>query len=154
MTHNEQKNFLRVAVFLLIISAMQVVSIWNLSVATAEAPVVDEPVRDHRLETWLSALEYCESRGNGDAINPEDLDGTPSYYWYQFKPSTFSMFGIKYGLLSATATPESVLADEMRDYELTREIVRRMTQDERVDITRQFPWCVKKLGHPPRVSVE
>lgn len=40
----------------------------------------EAPVIDHRLETWLSALEWCESQGVGTAINPEDLDGTPSYF--------------------------------------------------------------------------
>lgn len=108
------------------------------------------PARDHRLETWLSALEWCESQGVGTAINPEDLDGTPSYFWYQFKPSTFVGFGKQYGLIASSTTAASALENEMKDYELTREIVRRMARDPGVNMWNQFPWCMKKLGPPPK----
>lgn len=105
---------------------------------------------DHRLETWLSALEWCESQGLGTAINPEDLDGTPSYFWYQFKPSTFLGFGKQYGLLASTTKLEGILDREMKDYELTRNIVRHMARDPKVNLYNQFPWCLKKLGPPPK----
>ena len=104
----------------------------------------------HRLETWLSALEWCESRGVGSAINEVDRDGTPSYYWYQFKPETFLGFGIAYGLLDASTTPEKAAELMRTDYDLTRDIVRHMAQDPSVDLRRQFPDCINtKIGMPP-----
>ena len=115
-----------------------------------EDPSVTHETPDHRLETWLSALEWCESQGVGTAINPEDLDGTPSYFWYQFKPGTFAGFGKQYGLLPETATAASILEKEMKDYEITREIVRRMARDPGVNMWNQFPGCLKKLGPPPK----
>lgn len=38
----------------------------------------------------------------------------------------------------------------MKDYDLTREIVRRMARDPGVNMWNQFPWCMKKLGPPPK----
>lgn len=110
------------------------------------------PERDHRLETWLSALEWCESQGKGDAINPNDLDGTPSYFWYQFKPGTFLGYGVQYGLLAYTTPLEGIIDREMQDYELTRDIVRHMAQDHAVDLWGQFPGCMAKIGAPSRTS--
>lgn len=45
-------------------------------------PVVEMPKLTHQQEVWIYALEFCESRGNTEAINPKDLDGTPSYGAY------------------------------------------------------------------------
>lgn len=117
-----------------------------------ELPEVPRETLDHRLETWLSALEWCESQGNGDAVNPNDLDGTPSYYWYQFKPGTFHGFGIQYGLLASTTPLEGILEREMRDYALTRDIVRHMAEDPKVNLWGQFPGCMAKIGAPSRTS--
>lgn len=119
------------------------------STVSRETPP-DEP--DHRLEVWLSALEWCESQGNGEAVNPNDLDGTPSYFWYQFKPGTFWAYGNQYGLLPAGATRDGILEKEMKDYELTRDIVRHMAQDPAVDMWGQFPGCMRKIGAPSKTS--
>lgn len=119
----------------------------DVSRETTQAPL------DHKLETWLSALEWCESQGVGTAVNEVDLDGTPSYFWYQFKPGTFVAFGKQYGLLASSTTAASVLEKEMKDYELTREIVRRMARDPQVNLRKQFPDCInRKIGLPPRPS--
>jgi hypothetical protein len=124
----------------------------DVSRETSKDVTRETPAPDHRLEVWLSALEWCESQGLGTAINPEDLDGTPSYFWYQFKPSTFLGFGKQYGLLASTTKLEGILDREMKDYELTREIVRRMARDPEVNLYNQFPWCLKKLGPPPKAT--
>ncbi len=58
----------------------------------------------HRRETWISALEWCESRGKNSALNPEDRDGTPSYSNFQWKPSTLLGFGKRYGLIATSTT--------------------------------------------------
>ena len=89
-------------------------------------------------EAWLAKLELCESNGNPKAINPNDLDQTPSFGLLQFKPSTFAMFSKAYGVKG-----------ELMDPSAQRAIVRRMMDDESVDFRRQFPGCVKRLGLPP-----
>lgn len=102
----------------------------------------------HQQKVWLYALEWCESNGINEAINPNDLDGTPSYYAYQFKPSTFEELGKLYGVI-ATSTPKEKIPELLKQYELQQRIVVRMILDPKTRWERQFPWCVKKLGRPP-----
>jgi len=103
----------------------------------------------HRLEVWLSVLEWCESGGKGvKAVNPKDKDGTPSYYFFQFKPSTFKAYGIKYNLLKESISDEEVFKC-MENYELTKQIVRLMVQDKQVNLSNEFPACLRKIGNPP-----
>lgn len=102
----------------------------------------------HAQEVWLSALEWCESRGNPSAINKVDRDGTPSYYSYQFKPGTFKMFGEYYGVIP-TNLPTNDLMELMKRHDLQREIVRHMIKDPDTRWSQQFPACTKLLGTPP-----
>lgn len=90
-------------------------------------------------EEWIDKLERCESSGNPKAINPKDLDGTPSYGSFQFKPSTFNMYAKRYGI-----------EGELMDRSAQREIVVNMLGDEKVRWTSEFPDCVRKLGIPPK----
>lgn len=105
----------------------------------------------HQQEVWISALEFCESRGLGEAENPKDKDGTASLWWFQFKPDTFERYGLRYELIKPATSTESLLAVEMKSYELTREIVRRMIGDPMVKWDREFPDCIlRKVGFPPK----
>lgn len=106
---------------------------------TGVALAVKEPELSHPQELWLAALEYCESRGIPSAINPNDLDGTPSYGAFQFKPDTFDAFTDEYNL------PER----DLMDADAQRAIVRKMIRDKSVKWEQQFPGCVKKIGRPP-----
>lgn len=103
----------------------------------------------HRQETWISALEWCESRGKNSALNPEDLDGTPSYSNFQWKPSTLLWYGQQYGLI-ATSTTLTDIPNLLKDYELQREVIRHMIGDKHVVWSKQFPDCTKRfVGLPP-----
>lgn len=113
-----------------------------------KAPV---PTLTHQQNVWLHALEWCESSGIKTAVNPKDLDGTPSYYSFQFKPSTFKQYGVKYGMLSKSITDAEV-EQLLGDYELQKEMVTRMMFDERVRWHREFPACVRNLGVPPKAT--
>lgn len=99
----------------------------------------------HQQEIWKHALEWCESSGRHDAINPEDLDGTPSYGAYQFKPSTLDYFAGKYGV---------VTTGDVIDYEVQSAVVDQMIlHGNEIEWERQFPWCIKKIGRPPTSKV-
>ena len=76
----------------------------------------------HQQKVWINALEWCESRGKKDAINPNDLDNTPSYYSFQFKPSTFKQYGEKYGVIKKDLSEEEINI-VLKDHYLQREIV-------------------------------
>lgn len=89
---------------------------------------------------WLGALEWCESRGRAEAVNPKDRDNTPSYGLLQFKPSTLTMFEKAYGIKG-----------ELMDPDVQEAIVVQMILRGGVDWHQQFPDCVKKLGLPPKV---
>lgn len=103
----------------------------------------------HRQETWISALEWCESRGKNTALNAVDLDGTPSYSNFQWKPTTLLGYGKQYGLI-ATSTTLADVPKLLKDYELQREIVRHMIKDKYVVWSKQFPDCTKRfVGLPP-----
>lgn len=101
--------------------------------------------------TWILALEWCESRGDNSAINEEDLDGTPSYYAFQFKPATFRYYAEQYGIIEK-GLPEAELMNELADFENTRATVWEMMKDPGVNWEQQFPWCVTKyIGRPPEI---
>lgn len=107
------------------------------------------PVLDHQQETWVAALEWCESRGVSTAVNPKDRDGTPSYYSFQFKPGTFQSFGIHYGVIPKGTTAVQTL-ELMKSYDLQKQIVGYMVLDKKTNWYQQFPDCVKrKIGLPP-----
>lgn len=92
-------------------------------------------------EEWLLALEWCESRGRPEAINPVDRDGTPSNGLLQFKDTTFAFFSKAYGI-----------PGEMMDPDAQRAIVRRMMSDPSIRWEMQFPDCVElHIGKPPGV---
>jgi hypothetical protein len=102
----------------------------------------------HAERTWISALEWCESRGNKSAINPKDRDGTPSYGAFQFKPETLKWYGEKYDLI-ATNTP--ITREIIMDRDLQLAILERMLRDKHVRWEQQFPDCVtRKIGRPPQ----
>jgi len=105
-----------------------------------EAPEVIQPTLTHRQEVWMNVLEWCESRGNNEAINPMDNDGTPSYGAFQFKPSTLDYYAEMYGVPTTT----------LMDYDTQKAVVTQMIlhRDE-INWYQQFPVCVRKNGEPP-----
>jgi len=110
---------------------------------------IEETSLQHQREVWLSALEWCESRGVKTAINPEDKDLTPSYFSYQFKPKTFKYYSVKYGLLPPDLEDEDYF-NWMSDYDVARDVVRHMIDDPKVKWAQEFPDCVlRKVGYPP-----
>lgn len=116
---------------------------------------VDVPVQikdpnklTHAQEVWISALEWCESRGNPNAINPLDNDGTPSFYSWQFKPATFRLFGELYHVIEQGHTDAEIM-ELIKDYDLQKAILRNMVEDPSIRWEGQFPACVRILGRPP-----
>ena len=101
----------------------------------------------HAQKVWISALEWCESRGKSQAINPKDRDGTPSYGGFQFKPSTFEMYRERYGIEMPIVKKEQW---SFMHYDTQRKIIEHMINDKKVKWENEFPDCVKKkVGRPP-----
>ena len=102
-----------------------------------EAPKLAQ-VASSTLDVWIHRLALCESGGKWTALNPMDLDSTPSKGKFQFKETTFRNFAKKYGIKTTSIWN----GDEQ---EL---IVREMIKDKSVNLRQQFPACVRKLGLP------
>lgn len=148
--------FISFIVALIVMPTFSVSVKWHNKVSLSEEPVPieihEEPLKlilTHRQEVWLYSLEWCECQAIHTAINEKDLDGTPSYYAFQFKPSTFKSLGEKYGLIKKGLSDAEIM-ELMKSYELQREIVKNMMFDTSTKWDKQFPGCVKKLGWPPR----
>lgn len=108
------------------------------AVEPIQPTVVITPPVESATDVWIDKLELCESGGNPMAINQRDLDGTPSYGAFQFKPGTFTSYAKAYGVAGALMNESA-----------QREIVFHMTQDSSTNWHWQFPDCTKKLGLPP-----
>lgn len=89
-------------------------------------------------EKWIIDLRWCESRNHDDALNPVDVDGTPSKGRFQFKDTTFYNFARIYKIKVT-----SVWNGDEQEI-----ILRRMIKDKSVNLAKQFPDCVRKLGLP------
>lgn len=94
----------------------------------------------YQQRAWFGALTWCESKGNPNAVNKKDRDGTPSYGLLQFKPSTFTYFAEKYGIDGSAG---------YMDPKAQSLIVEQMILRNDVTWSQQFPACVKILGKPP-----
>lgn len=105
----------------------------------------------HRQMVWIYALEFCESSGNNNAVNPKDRDGTPSYYAFQWKPDTFIYYASKRYKIIRDDLEFADYMNLMSDYDLQLEIIKRMVGErDKIKWLNEFPVCVKKLGLPPK----
>lgn len=102
-----------------------------------QAPIIAEVERS--ITKWIYLLGDCESGNNEKALNPKDTDGTASKGKYQFKDTTFAWLSKKYNIKTTSIWN----GDEQES------ILRRMIDDKDIDLTKQFPSCVKKIGLPP-----
>jgi hypothetical protein len=103
---------------------------------------------EHRQESWVHALEWCESNAT-PAINPNDKDNTPSYYYWQFKPGTFKAEAEKYGIIEKGLSSAEIMV-AMKDYENQHKTINAMVRDgAHQNWEKLFPVCVKRLGRPP-----
>lgn len=120
-----------------------------VNVAVERATTTKPVELTHAQVTWIGALEWCESHARHTAVNKVDRDGTPSYYSFQFKPSTFKYFGETYGVIPKGLNEQGVF-EKMQDYEIMRTVVEKMVIDRKnIKWQNQFPDCVKRLGVPP-----
>lgn len=90
------------------------------------------------INEWKSQLRKCESGGNDKAVNPMDVDSTPSYGRFQFKPSTFYGYANKYNI----KVTSYLNGDEQE------QLLDKMIIDNDVDLTREFPACTTSIGLP------
>lgn len=111
-------------------------------------PIPLPPRFSHQQETWIAALEWCESRADNTAVNWYDKDGTASYYAFQFKPGTLRYFGEKYGVIEKGKTDAEIM-QLLKVYAIQRAIVEYMVEDPGTRWESQFPGCVRLLGRPP-----
>lgn len=86
-----------------------------------------------RTQETLARIEWCESRGNRDAINTRESHGA-SYSYFQFRLSTFQEFGKRYGLPY----------DDIFSFQEQTAIAKRMIEEGRE--SEQWKVCTKLMG--------
>ncbi len=111
----------------------------QIQVVTVEVP---QPHLSVSQIIWLARLMDCESGIKSSAINPNDVDSTPSYGILQFKPGTFKHFAAVYGIEGELMDAEAQVAIA-EQWLLGRDSIRW---------SGQFPACVRKIGTPPPVG--
>jgi len=126
----------------------------HLGTVEYNKPEVVAPKLSHAQEVYIYALEWCESRGVQTAVNPKDRDNTPSYYSWQWKPSTFLEFGLQYKVLPKGTTLAQA-TELMKQYDLQHAVITAMVLDGRhINWAQQFPDCVTRhIGLPPRTPL-
>lgn len=132
-----------IGVVLVYIVALLLVEVFIPNEADGKVIVEPTPVVEPSLTPaqiiWLARLMDCESGINGDAVNPNDLDNTPSWGILQFKTGTFDYFTAKYG----------ISADLMNAEAQVSIVTYWLLHPGEVVWEQQFPACVRKLGVPP-----
>lgn len=102
---------------------------------------------EDNLKGLIDSLMMCESGGNWQAVNPNDLDNTPSWGLFQFKPTTWRHYVKKYDLFQWTNFDDADWWNTIMNGDLQRIVVERMFIDPQVRLrTTEFPGCSKKLG--------
>lgn len=104
----------------------------------------------HAQRVWTYALEWCESRGNPEAINQVDRDGTSSYGAWQFKPATLWHYGTLYGVPGMPKLQAIDKAFVMNRDTQSAVLDQMVLHRDEIKWSQQFPDCTKKLGYPPR----
>ena len=137
----KKQNLAVVTIMAIAILATAVIAIPRTVSYESEDTKSPEPKLTHQQEVWIHVLEWCESRGDPNAINPKDSDGKKSYGAFQFRQSTLDYYAEKYGVATTT----------LMDYDTQRAVVTQMIlhRDE-INWSQQFPSCVKKHGFPPK----
>ena len=111
------------------------------STVTTVENIIPKDNLTHQQRAWLGALEWCESRGNPEAVNPKDRDNTPSYGILQFKPGTLANYKQVYGI-----------EGKLMDADTQEAVVEQMIIKGGINWKQQFSDCVKKLGKPPVIN--
>lgn len=87
----------------------------------------------------------CESSLLEKALNLKDRDGTASYSYAQWKPETFRMYAIKYGVLGEKADWNWIMTI-IWDYQTNKYLVMRILQNEKPEVIRNlWPYCYRKM---------
>ena len=110
-----------------------------VSPTQVDGSVAYKPSLSHAQVIWIAQLMNCESDVTATAVNPNDLDNTPSWGILQFKPSTFESFAVKYGIGGELMSAESQVAI----------VTHWILNPSEVTWSQQFPACIRKIGEPP-----
>ena len=129
----------------------------NLQDDTAHAQTQEQPALQFsrhsttaQQDRWIEKLSYCESGHNQNAINPRDLDGTPSLGEFQFKVGTWKYYVKKYDLFNWKNWEEADWQNSLMSGWHQEVVLTYMIYDKEVDFSHEFPQCVRLNGLPPR----
>lgn len=99
-----------------------------------EVKIIPKEEPTHKQSLYLAMLEWCESGGNPNALNPQD-GGSRSVGSFQFKDKTFSLYSQKYAL--------GYTKEDIYDHDKQKALVHLMLKDGLED---QWKNCHTKIG--------
>ena len=120
-----------------------VLLLFSLAGGTSQNKEVPPQEPPYRHQQFLDFLVQCESTGNPNAVNPKDLDGTPSYGLLQFKKGTLYNYLLKYKILPDIERQE--VMNVIFDGDLQIRIFKKMMEDPSVNLSAEFPACLSKF---------
>jgi hypothetical protein len=91
-------------------------------------------------------LIMCESSNKPLTINPKDRDGSASFSYGQFKPETFRMFGIKYGIIGEKSDWNYIMTI-IWNREINKYLILKILENEDIQTLKNL-WgnCIRKIG--------
>lgn len=105
-------------------------------------PLLEVIVEEKVYDAFTRFMIACESGGDPNAINPKDLDNTPSYGIVQFKPSTLYYYAHeKYKLLPDIEREE--IMNVIFDADVQIQTFEKMRSDPDVNWYQEFPTCYR-----------
>lgn len=105
-------------------------------------------VENPRTRAILTDLVKCESSGNPNALNPLDLDGTPSYGCLQFKDTTLYHFAKEFDILPEIELAEihNVIYDPQIQIAVAEKMIEKYGH-QRSFWQQQWPACSLKYNY-------
>jgi hypothetical protein len=97
-------------------------------------------------EEMAEKLIMCESSNEPLTINAKDRDGTASFSFAQWKPETFKMFAVKYGVLGEKADWNYIMTI-IWNRETNKYLVVKILENENMETLKKL-WgnCIRKIG--------
>jgi hypothetical protein len=97
-------------------------------------------------DTMSEKLIMCESSDKPLTINAKDRDGTASFSFVQWKPETFRMFAVKYGIIGEKADWNYIMTI-IWNREINKYLVVKILENEDMRTIKNL-WgnCIRKIG--------
>lgn len=127
-----------------------VLIIMGITIVIKKPEIVNEKeslieIENKKINETYEKLVQCESLGNKLAINTRDSDGTASFGLLQWKPETFRMLAVKYGIIGEKADWNWIMTI-IWDERINKKLFFEILKDKDVNPKLLWPTCWRKIN--------